>query len=287
MQVDVIADYANECGEGPLWHPDEKRLYWSDIPTGRMFRYDPVSGHHEQFLDGSIVGGFTLQVDGSLLLFMDKGTVKIWRDGVLTTVLDDIPDERETRFNDVFADPEGRVFCGTMPAPDRKGRLYRLDPDGSLRIVLEDIGVSNGMGFTLDMKQLYFTDTPSRNIYLFDYDQTTGAITNQHVFAQSSDAAGEGMPDGMTVDADGFVWSARWEGGCIVRHSPQGEEVARYPIPARKITSVMFGGNDLSDLYVTSAGGHIKDTDGPHAGALFRMRPGVKGQLEFRSKVGL
>ena len=95
------------------------------------------------------------------------------------------------------------------------------------------------------------------------------------------------MPDGMTVDAEGCVWSARWEGGCIVRYSPDGEEIGRYDIPARKITSVMFGGDDLSDLYVTSAGGAEKAADGPHAGALFRLRPGVKGQLEHRSKIGI
>src|SRR5690348_1989432 len=128
MQLEVICDYRCEIGENPLWHDIEKRLYWCDIPTGRLFRYDPGNGKHEQFYQGEIVGGFTIQADGSLLLFMAHGAVKLWRKGSLTTLIDEIPEERETRFNDVIADPAGRVFCGTMPAGPRPGRLYRLDP---------------------------------------------------------------------------------------------------------------------------------------------------------------
>ena len=148
MQPEMIADYQCVTGEGPLWHPMEQRVYWADIPTGRMFRYHPATGHHEQIYQGEMVGGFTIQADGALLLFQERGAVRIWREGVLTTVIDEIPDERETRFNDVFADTEGRVFCGTMPTGERLGRLYRLNTDGSIHLLLEGIGCSNGMGFT-------------------------------------------------------------------------------------------------------------------------------------------
>src|SRR5437773_1024602 len=109
MQPELIADYECQCGEGPLWHPTEKRIYWTDIDTGRMFWYEPVSGKHEQFDKGETVGGFTIQEDGALLLFMARGAVKLWRKGKLRTIIEDIPDERETRFNDVIADPAGRV----------------------------------------------------------------------------------------------------------------------------------------------------------------------------------
>lgn len=128
---EIVADCACETGENPLWHEQEQRLYWTDIPTGRLFRYDPKSGKHEQCYEGRPVSGFTVQVDGSLLLFMDRGTVTIWRDGLLQEVIPEIPAERTSRFNDVTADPRGQVFCGTMSTPERKGRLYRLDPDGS------------------------------------------------------------------------------------------------------------------------------------------------------------
>ena len=285
MEPELIADYACITGEGPLWHPDEQRLYWVDIPKGRLFRYEPASGQHEQCLEGEALGGFTIQADGALLLFMARGAVKIWRAGELTTVIDEIPDERSTRFNDVIADPVGRVFCGTMPTAERPGRLYRLDPDGTLTKLLDGIGCSNGMGFTLDRRQMYYTDSTAHEIYLFDYDQATGAITNRRVFARN--APEEGMPDGMTVDAEGYVWSARWDGGCLVRYAPDGTEERRIAFPARKVSSVTFGGPEYTDIYVTTAGGDNKAAEGWGAGALFRLNLGIRGLPEFRSRIGL
>ncbi len=283
MEPELIADYKCVTGEGPLWHPQEQRLYWCDIPTGRMFRYDPKTEQHEQFYSGDVVGGFTFQDDGAILFFMAKGAVKIWRDGELETIIDEIPDERDTRFNDVFADPEGRVFCGTMPAPDRLGRLYRLDPDRKLTLILEGIRTSNGMGLTPDRKQLYYTDTGARKIYLFDYDRATGDITNQRIFVDT--IKDDGGPDGMTVDAEGYVWSARWGGSRLTRYSPDGTEVLRVTFPAKKVSSVIFGGPDYSDMYVTTAGGDNKEENGPGAGGLYRLRPGVKGVPEFPSRI--
>lgn len=283
MEPELVADYQCITGEGPLWHPDEKRVYWLDIPTGRMFRYEPATGKHEQCYQGEVIGGFTIQDDGALLLFMARGAVKIWREGQLTTVIEEIPDERETRFNDVIADPEGRVFCGTMPTKERLGRLYRLDPDGTLTKLLEGIGCSNGMGFTPDRKHMYYTDSPKREIYIFDYDQASGAITNQRVFVRTPE--GEGVPDGMTVDAEGYVWGARWDGGILVRYAPDGSEVLRIHFPAKKVSSVTFGGEDYTDIYVTTAGGDKKETEGWGAGGLFRLNLGIRGLPEFRSKI--
>ncbi|MHB1293867.1 MAG: SMP-30/gluconolactonase/LRE family protein [Anaerolineae bacterium] len=282
MEPELIADYQCITGENPLWHPDEQRLYWTDIPTGRLFRYDPATGEHEQFYSGRVVGGFTFQTDGALLLFMDRGAIATWRNGVLTTVVEEIPGELDSRFNDVIADPAGRVFCGTMPAGERLGRLYRLDTDGSLHRILDEVGCSNGLGFTPDRKRLYYTDTPRHEIYLFDYDVATGEIANRRVFVHT---VGEGGPDGMTVDAEGCVWSARWDGSCLVRYAPDGAEMQRVYFPARKVSSVVFGGPDYKDMYVTTAGGNIKATDGEGAGALFRVRLGVQGVPEFPSRI--
>ena len=283
MQPELIADYACVIGEGPMWHPMEKRVYWVDIATGRMFRYTPATGKHEQVYQGGSIGGYTIQEDGSLLFFMDKGAVKIWNDGKLTTVIDEIPDERETRFNDVFADPAGRVFCGTMPTKDRLGRLYRLDPDGSLSLLLENISCSNGMGLTPNGKNLYYTDSEVYTIYLFDYDVKTGAITNQRPFMVTPPELG--VPDGMTVDAQGYVWSAHWDGSCLMRFSPDGKEERRIQFPAKKVSSVIFGGDDYTDMYITTAGGDQKDTDGPLAGSLFHMNLGIRGVPECFSKI--
>ena len=288
MEPTLIADYNCVTGEGPLWHPLEKRVYWADIPTGRMFRYDPATGQHEQFYGGDVVGGFTIQEDGTLLFFMAKGAIKHWNDGKLTTLINELPDEAESRFNDVIADPMGRVFCGTMSSPNHKGRLYRLDTDGTIRTVVEEVGTSNGMGYTLDRKQMYYTDTRGPAIYLYDYDSASGDISNRRDFVRvTADevAQGNGRPDGMTVDAEGYVWSARWEGSCVIRHAPDGSEERRITLPANRVTSLIFGGPDYTDIYITTAGGEDKAQNGPGAGALFHLNLGIKGLPEFVSKV--
>lgn len=285
MELTVIADYQCVTGEGPMWHPDEKRVYWVDIPQGRLFRYNPADGAHEQVYQGEQIGGFTIQTDGSLLLFMAKGAVRIWRGGELTTIIERIPGEENSRFNDVIADPAGRVFCGTMPTPERGGNLYRLDTDGSIHHLLGDIGVSNGLGFTPDRQQMYYTITHDKKIYLFDYAAATGAITNQRVFVDAATAPGS--PDGMTVDAAGYVWSAHWDGSCLIRYTPDGIEERRVEFPTKKVSCVTFGGPDYTDMYVTTAGGNNRTDNGATAGALYHLNLGIQGVPEFRSHVGL
>ena len=286
MKPELIANYECECGEGPLWHPLEKWLYWVDMPKGRIFRFDPATGKHEICYEDEPVGGFTIQEDGALLLFRTKGEVVIWRDGKIRHVIKGIPEERETHFNDVIADPAGRVFCGTVAEKGEPGRLYRLDTDGSITKVLDNIGCSNGMGFTLDRKQMYYTDTRALTIYLFDYDCETAAISNRRVFVKVPTSE-EGTPDGMTVDAEEYIWSASWNGWSLIRYTPQGVEEERIRFPAKKVSSVTFGGEDLTDMYVTTAGGGNKAENGPGAGGLFRLRLGIKGMPEFFSRIPL
>ncbi len=270
--LELVADVACQTAENPLWHPMEQLLYWIDIPTGRIFRYDPALGEHEQCYSGETIGGFTIQIDGSLLLFMARGSVRVWRNGETETLIDELPDERTTRFNDVIADPAGRVFCGTMSTKERAARLYRLDTDGTITRVLDGIGQSNGMGFTPDDCGFYHTDTTNRAIYRFDYDKTSGAITNRRIFAEVPDR--EGIPDGLTVDAEGYIWSARWDGSCLVRYAADGSEERRIQFPVNNVTSVTFGGPDYCDIYVTTA-----------SGALFRLRLDISGRPENLSRI--
>jgi len=284
MTPQIAVDHKSVVGECPIWHPFDKKLYWIDIPEGIIFRYDPETGNHEEFYSGEVIGGFTIQEDGSLLLFLERGAVKILKDGETSTVIDEIYEELDTGFNDVIADPEGRVFCGTMPAKDHKARLYRLDTNGSITKILDGIGISNGMGFTPDRKQMYFTDSPGGKIYLFDYDLKTGNIENQSVFVTVPES--EGVPDGMTVDKEGCIWSARWDGGCLIRYKPDGKEDLRIQFPAKKISSVTFGGKDYRDIYVTTAGGDKREEEGPDAGALFHLNLDIQGVPEFLSKIG-
>ena len=283
-QFECIADYGCETGENPLWHPLERRLYWCDIPNGRIFRFDPASGLHEKCYEGRPVGGFTVQDDGSLLLFRDRGNIVIWNEGKLIEVVSEIDKVCSSRFNDAIADPIGRVFCGTMSGPDKKGSLYRLDLDGSIRAVLNDIGCSNGMAFALDQKSLYYTDSFAREIYVFDYNIQDGAISNQRLFATFEES--DGLPDGATLDAEGRLWSAFWDGACIVRFLPDAQIDGRVTFPARKTSSLTFGGDDYTDIYVTTAGGNTKQEDGEQAGALFRLKTQTRGVPEYFSRVG-
>jgi sugar lactone lactonase YvrE len=289
MSFQVLADYANVCGEGPLWHAAEKRVYWGDIPTGRLFRYDPATGQHELVYHDRPVGGYTIQADGSLLLFRDRGNVVMWRDGqVVKTIIEEVPELTDTRFNDVVADPEGRVFCGTMSSKTIKGRLHRLDLDGSLHVLLTDQGTPNGMGFSPDLSKMYYNDSNKATTWLFDYDRKSGAIANQRVFRDAKASGDRGRQDGLVVDSEGHVWTARWDGSCVLRFDPFGEPAGAFDLPCPNVTSLIFGGDRLDQLYVTSAGGDKKDQHGPHAGALFRLDGhGATGQTEFLSRVGL
>jgi sugar lactone lactonase YvrE len=281
-EPELIANYHCATGENPLWHPMEQRLYWTDIPAGRMFRYDPATNTHQQFYQGRPVGGFTIQEDGSLLLFMDRGSVAHWRDGVMTTVVDEIAAERDFRFNDVIADPRGRVFCGTVDDNGKKGRLYRLDVDGKVALLLDNIGCSNGMAFTPDQRTMYFTDSLAHEIYIFDYSVETGSIGNQRLFARFGEE--EGLPDGATLDSEGRLWSALWDGFSVVRLRDDGSVAERIALPTGKVSSLTFGGDDLRDMYITTAGGNASESDSA-AGALFRVRTKIAGVPEFFSRI--
>ena len=287
MTPELIVDCHCVTGENPLWHPTEKRLYWTDIPSGHLYRYDPSSGKHEIFYRGGVVGGFTIQTDGTLLLFMAKGAIAVLRDGKLEYVVRELPGEAQARFNDVIADPAGRVFCGTMhDASGKPGRLYRLDLNGHVTQLLDNIGISNGLAFSHNRKHLFYTDSPARKIYRFDYDVASGNISNHQVFIEVP--PGEGMPDGMTIDAEGHIWSARWDGSALYRYTPAGKVERRIEFPAKKVASLTFAGDHYSDIYVTTAlGSGTRETEGSGAGALFRLRLGIRGVPEYHSRVGL
>ena len=287
MKIEVAADVACAVGEGPLWYPERRAIYWSDIPNGRLYRLDADAGTFETVYAGRPVGGFTLQADGALLLFRDRGNVVVWRDGVEErTVLESLPGLERTRFNDVCADPEGRVFCGTMTGPDIAGRLYRLDPDGAIHLLLENLGTPNGMGFSPDLSRLYFNDTRPGRTWVFDYDRATGALANPRVFRDTAAAGDPGRPDGLAMDAEGGVWTAQWDGAALLRFDAEGRLVRTIEMPARKITSLCFADDGLADIYATSAGGGNRPADGETAGALFRIRAaGVRGMPRFRSRI--
>lgn len=283
MKPERVVDSRCRTGENPRWHPDEQRLYWVDIPAGRLYRSGAETGTYEVCYEGEPIGGFTIQDDGALLLFQDHCAVRRWQNGQVTTVCGELPEERVTRFNDAIADAFGRVFSGTMPADGHPASLYRVDPDGTVTRVLEARGQSNGMGFTPDLSGFYWTDTRRRTISRFAYDVDTGALTDERVLVLV--AEGDGVPDGMCVDAEGCLWSAHWGAGCVVRYAPDGHEVGRVHFPANQVSCPTFGGDDYAELFVTTAGGDDRARNGPGAGAVFRLKPEVPGGPAFRSRI--
>ncbi|MGI8483178.1 MAG: SMP-30/gluconolactonase/LRE family protein, partial [Thermomicrobiales bacterium] len=251
---EVVVDLPTSTGEGTLWDDREQVLYWLDIPPGRVYRYNPATnGNDLVFQHDAAIGGTTLQEDGSLLLFCSFGTILRLdaTTGKSTVIVASIEAERDTRFNDVEADPEGGVFCGTMPSKGHEARLYRLARDGSLTMLYDDIGLSNGIGFSPDMRTMYHVDTNKCLLHSFSYDKTTGNLTDRNILI--SKWSGEGYPDGMTVDSEGYLWVARWDGKAVYRYTPDGEAAGRVRFPVRKVSDIAFGGPGFADAYVSTA----------------------------------
>jgi D-xylonolactonase len=282
VELTPLANYHCVTGENPLWHAGERRIYWEDIETGRLFRADPATGQHECFFQGDRIGGFTFQADGSLLLFEDNRIARLEPSGERRVLRESI-DAAMTRFNDVIADAEGRVFAGTIGTSDDNGGLFRVDRDGSVRLLWRGTGCANGMGFTPDGRGLYWTCSTTRRIYFADYDRGSGDVTSRRVVHAA--APGEGIPDGLAVDARGHLWSARWDGHAVYHLSPDARVLERISLPVANVSSITFGGPDLDEAYVTTAGGTGGPEGGPE-GTLFRLRglDGV-GQPEQLSKI--
>lgn len=281
--MQLVANYKCSTGEGPLWHPDEKLLYWVDIPIGCLYSYDPKTDLANKFFQSGQIGGFTIQADGSFLLFMEKGAIKLLKDGELTTIVDEIKGEENSRFNDVIANPDGSVFCGTMPSDTKPGSLYKLGLDKKISLVIENAGISNGLGFSKDLRHIYHTNSSRRTISKFEFDADNSRIANGEVIVTTPNDGS--VPDGLTVDADDCIWSARWDGWALYRYNTDGEEIDKINFDVKKVSCPTFGGNSYGDIYVTSAGGGDPENNGPLAGGTFKLKYPTKGKAEYRSKI--
>ena len=273
----------NHLGEGPLWDPIEQALYWVDVEAGQYHRLDPASGAHQVVTVGGMVGVLALREQGGMVLATDHGFA-FW-DPVtlnLTRIGDPEADKPQARFNDGSVDRAGRFWAGTL-GDGCNNNLYRLDPDGTIHRMDTGICVSNGIAWSPDNRVMYYTDSDPCRIYAYDFDLTTGTIENRRVFIDSSGQSG--VPDGLTVDSQGFLWSARWDGWRIERYDPQGKLERSIPMPVQRPTSVMLGGPGLDTLYITSARMEFTPeelTRQPLAGDLFAVQVEVKGLPESR-----
>jgi sugar lactone lactonase YvrE len=282
IAVDLFADAHAELGEGPVWDPIDRCLYFVDIMARRVHRID-VSSSASRFFDvDRMAGAIAPTRGGDLLLAVQGGFARLDpRTGAVRpfATLDD--DRDNIRMNDGKCDPAGRFWAGTMAIDERPhcGSLYRLDPGGRVHTMLSGVSISNGLDWSADARVMYFIDSPTRAIDAFDFDLSSGAIANRRTVARI--ARGHGFPDGMTLDADGCLWVALWSGGAVHRYTPAGALDAVVPVPASRPTSCTFGGDDLGDLFITTAGMKLSAAERaqqPHAGGVFVARPGVTGR---------
>jgi sugar lactone lactonase YvrE len=277
----LVLDAKATLGEGALWHPAEKRLYWVDIEGRELHLFDPATGKDKVWPVGERVGTVVPVLEGGALVALQNGIHLIDTDtGKLTCITDPI-EQDDIRFNDGKCDPAGRFWVGTMALDSREGAavLYRMEEDGSIHQVLDHLTVSNGLVWTADRKTMYFIDTPTRQVQAFDYNHETGAITKRDEVIAIP--ASEGKPDGMAIDAEGMLWIALYGGGGVGRWDPNtGELLQKVTVPAPHTTSCAFGGADLGTLYITTARdgldeGQLKEY--PSSGGLFAIEPGATG----------
>ena len=284
--VELALDAQDFLGEGPVWSPTDECLYWVDIMKPAIRRWSPTTGDEQAWTMPSEIGSMALRSKGGMIVALRTGIALLdMKSGEVTPVCDPESDIATNRFNDGKCDPQGRFWAGTMDdaAVEYSGALYRIDTDLSCHQMVTDVNCSNGIGWSPDGLTMFYTDTWTYRVDQFDFDPDTGAIANRRPFAEVP--AGEGAPDGLTVDAEGGVWSARWEGGRVVRYAPDGSVDRVVNMPVNSPTSLTFGGPNLTDLYVTSA--KFGQTEAqlaaaPLSGGLFRITVEVAGQEDRR-----
>jgi sugar lactone lactonase YvrE len=272
----VLAAVRAELGEGPVWDSDRDELLWVDIDRGVVHRRAHCGSDLTMDV-GQPVGCAVPRAGGGLALALRDGFALVPPDGDAPELV--VPVEsgrRDTRMNDGACDTRGRFWAGTMSlggGDSRTAALYRLDPDLRVRRILPGISVSNGIGWSPDDSTLYHVDSPRRRIDVYDFDPDAGTIARRR--AAIPIAAELGMPDGLTVDAEGGIWVALWGGGTVARLSQEGVLEDRIELPASRVTSCCFGGAGLATLYVTTASKGAAHE--PLAGSVFSCRPGVRG----------
>ncbi len=293
--VTVAAATEDVCGECPVWDSTQAALYWTDCVGLCVHRLDWASGKHEAISRGVEVYGFRRNLGGGFVV-TNPGGAWTW-DGIggLESIAHEAAGQR-LQLNDCTADSRGRLLTASFfydpAAKYEPGRLIRIDEDRRVTVLDEGFHLANGIGLSPAEDILYVTDSVARLIWAYDYDVRSGEARRRRQFVRVPDE--EGIPDGLAVDADGFVWSAQWYGGRVVRYDPAGKEERRVAVPAKQTSSVGFGGPGLTEMFITSAAksepmpvmppGYDPST-GPFGGPLFRVRTGVQGLTQHFANI--
>ncbi|MCC0022839.1 MAG: SMP-30/gluconolactonase/LRE family protein [Hyphomicrobiaceae bacterium] len=287
--VECIQQANAILGEGPLWDWRTGDLFWIDIRRQQIFRHNLKTGRQTgQWATSERIGCVALTSQPDTLLVAAGLTVSQMdlATGDFTLLADLSAGRPGQRFNDGKVDAAGRLWVGTMLddflGPERfdGGGLHRIDPDGTVTYFGEYL-LPNGIGWTTDNKSMIFSDTVAASTYAFDFDVAAGTATNRRTIHRFEPE--DGGPDGLTIDADDNIWSAMWDGWCLIKLSQEGEELERIQMPVRRPSSVTFGGENLDQMLITSATVDFTSADylkSPQAGGLFAMRCGVTGKRE-------
>jgi sugar lactone lactonase YvrE len=282
IAADIAVQAQCELAEGPVWDYGRNVLRWVDILVGDIHAFDPSTGAHDWLGVGESVGAVALTTSDRLVLALCDGFGLL--DGTeLTRVPGFAVDRSAVRFNDGKPDPWGNFWAGTMPHVDGEpgGALYRLSPDGIVSTLIPSVGLSNGMDWTDDRRTFYYADSDSGGVDAFNCDPDTGALGVRRRFVTVP--AAEGVPDGLTLDADGCLWLAVWGASELRRYTPDGRLDTVVQLPASQVSCPAFGPDGV--LYITTA--YENFTAGqrkaePHAGDVFACSPGVTGRPAFR-----
>ncbi len=286
-----VAPTGDVCGEGAVWHAAHSAVYWTDINRFLIHRYTLTDQCvRTWFFDEPVTALALTDRDELLVVVLGSGVI-LWEPAadIRQKAIYQLEGWPAVRLNDARADPRGSLWVGSMrnnvnpdgssgEAGGQDGILHRIDPDGRVTIHRRDIGISNTLGWSPDKKRFYSGDSLANVIWGYDYDAASGAITNEIPFFQNFD---RGLPDGSTVDAEGYLWNCRYHGGCIVRVAPNGAVDRVVEMPVKNITTCTFGGSDLRTLYVTTASAQAAPRE-RLAGGLFAIRCEVRGQPENR-----
>lgn len=284
VDIIVAADCGDVLGESPSWLAREQCLYWIDLRASALRRLDPASGAVESWAMPDLIGAVVGRRSGGLVVAVRHALLGFDPcDGKFEPIANVEDGPPDNRLNDAKCDPAGRILCGSMWDFGLRttGGLYSVDAAGAATQLRSGVTVANAIAFAPDGRTLYFTDTRLGAIEQADYDPATGEVGPWRLFA-AADAA-PGRPDGATVDADGYLWNARYQGGCLARFAPDGRLDRLIELPVSQPTSCAFGGPGLRTLYVTTARQKLSPealADEPLAGALLALDVGVAGLAE-------
>ena len=266
-------------GEGPLWHAETGEYVFTDILAGALYACTPEGNVRELLRCPYLTGAFLFDGRGDLLVLTEKGVFHCPYGGTVEDfrLVWQIPMAADERFNDAICDPRGRILAGTKTDRNVDGKLCCFELGKEPRVLLEGLHISNGMGFAEGGRIFYHTDSGKRTIYRYHYDAEKGEISQGEAFVTLTDD-NDAVPDGMTVDRDGNVWTALWGGSCLRQYSPTGALLKEVPMPAGQVSSVIFGGEKLDGMLVTSAAVGAPE---PENGGIFLIDPQTQGVEEY------